>query len=208
LLLTNVDISRAGVYSATVTNSAGAVSSVYAVLAVNRPPLPGAYSTVTGQGIPISTGTSNLLALAFDPDGDAFNLASVNSPTANGASVVLTNSLIWFAPPMSFVGTDQWQYVLTDVRGASATGIVNVQVISSNNITLNAISQGMLNDGSFSADFQGVAGLQYTVDRATNIEGPWEVNYTNLTADSNGFFQLNDPNLPPVELRFYRTRYP
>src|SRR6185436_17413737 len=39
LLLTNVDISRAGVYSVIVTNSAGSVSSAYALLAVDRPPV-------------------------------------------------------------------------------------------------------------------------------------------------------------------------
>jgi hypothetical protein len=208
LLLTNVDISLAGVYSVLITNSAGSLSSAFATLGVNRPPMPGNYSTVTGQAIPISTPTNNLLAAASDPDGDAFNLLTVNSPSANGGSVVLSNSVVWFAPTPAFVGTDQWSYLLTDVRGASATGIVSVRIVSSNAIILNSVSQTTKSDGSFSASFEGVPGLQYTVDRATNVEGPWEVGYTGITADANGAFEFNDPNLPPQPIRFYRTRYP
>jgi len=208
LLITNVDITRAGFYSVVVTNIAGSVSSTFATLTVDRPPVPGSYATVTGQAVPISTPTSNLLAVASDPDGDALSLTSVNPTSANGGSVTLSNTLVWFAPIPSFVGTDQWSYVLSDALGASATGIVSVSVISSNSITLSSIAQHMSGDGTFSASFQGSPGLRYTVDRATNVEGPWEIGYTGLTADANGTFELSDPNIPPQPIRFYRTRYP
>jgi hypothetical protein len=97
---------------------------------------------------------------------------------------------------------------LADVRGASVTGMVSVNVISSNGIVLNSLSQMMLSDGSFSALFQGIPGLRYTVDRTTNVEAPWELGFAELIADANGNFELNDPNIPPQPVRFYRTRYP
>lgn len=208
LLVTNATTGNAGFYSVVVTNAAGSTTSSFAALAVNRPPVPGNYSTVTGQGIPISVSTSNLLAVASDPDGDALTIASVNPVSANGGSVWLTNAAGWFAPAPGFVGIDQWSYALTDARGAAATGIVSVTVISSNSITLNSLSQRVSGDGSFSASFEGVPGLRYVVDRATDVTGPWDLGFTNLTAGTNGFFEFTDPNSPAAPHRFYRVRYP
>jgi len=208
LVLSNVDIGDAGVYSVSVSNAAGSVSSSFAALAVNRPPMPGNYTTVTGQQVPVSTSISNLLAVASDPDDDALSISSVNPASVNGGSVLLTDEVVWYTPTPAFVGTDQWSYTLTDGRGASANGIVSVTVVSSNAITLNPVEQQVLGDGSFSTSFQGVPGLRYVVDRATNVIGPWELGFTNLTAGTNGMFEFNDPNTPPQPRRFYRTRYP
>jgi hypothetical protein len=207
LIVSNAGVSDAGVYSAFVTNPAGSALSGYAALAVNRHPVPGTYSTVTGQEIPVSTSVAHLLAVATDPDGDAVNISNVNPASVGGGTVWLTNGLVWYAPGTGFTGNDQWTYELTDARGAATNGIVTVNVISADAITLNAIGQAVLEDGSFVASFEGVPGLRYVVDRATNISGLWELGFTNLTAGTNGIFELNDPDASQPQ-RYYRTHYP
>jgi hypothetical protein len=206
LTISNALITAAGTYSIVVSNAAGTIQSVPALLRVNRPPVPGAVSATTGQAIPISI--TKLLSVAADPDGDGLSLSSVNSATANGGMASLSNSVVTYAPAAGFVGLDNWNYVLADTRGGSATGTVSVTVVASNAIVLTPISQALLSNGTFTADFMGVAGLTYSVDRATNIDGPWDLGFTNLTADTNGVFSLHDPNPPAAEQRFYRARYP
>lgn len=208
LTLSAIAITDAADYRVIVSNSAGSITSLVATLTVNRPPQPGAHSTVTGQAIPISTSIASLLAVATDPDGDALSIPSVSPASANGGSAILMNAEVLYTPAPGFVGIDQWTYQLTDTRGASSNGVMNVTVVSSNAITLTSVSQSVLPDGSFSAAFSGVPGLQYTVDRATNVTGPWELGYTNVVAAPNGAMQFIDPNTPAPPQRFYRTRYP
>lgn len=208
LVLNGVGVSNAGTYSVVVTNPAGATSSVYAVLAVNQRPVPGSYAAITGQQVPVSIPVAALLAVASDPDGDALSIPSVNPASANGGSVWLTNSLIWFSPTQGFVGLDQCAYTLIDSRGASTNGTIDVSVIASELVAARPVNQGLLPDGSFTAAFQGVAGLQYTIDRGTNLAGPWELGFTNLIAGTNGLFEFTDPNNPPEPQRYYRARYP
>ncbi len=208
LTLTNVALADAGKYSVLVTNAAGSNTSSFASLTVNRPPVAGVVSTVTGQGVVISTTTAQVLAVATDPDGDTVSLSSVNPASQLGGTVWMTNSLVWYVPAPGFTGSDQWNYTLTDSRGASAGGAVTVMVVASNAITLLPVNQSLVDEFSFHATFLGVPGLIYTVDRATNLSGPWELDFTNLTATTNGTFGFSDSNTLPATQRFYRVRYP
>lgn len=208
LTLTNIQFAHAGDYSVRVTDNLGVVTSSVATLTVNRSPVPGVYAIVTGEGILLAIPTTNLLALASDPEGDGLSVASVEPVSGNGGGVTLSNSVVWYRPPAAFVGVDQWNYALIDARGASANASVTVTVVSSNAITLNPVGQRLLADGSFSAWFQAVPGLRYVVDRATNLAGPWELGFTNLSASTNGLLEIIDPTTPAQPLRFYRTRYP
>ena len=54
-------------------------------------------------------------------------------------------------------------------------------------VTVSAVSSQVTN-GVFHALFSGAANQLYFVDRASNVLGPWESGFTNLTSDSNGFF--------------------
>jgi hypothetical protein len=207
LTLTNVQPANAGVYSVVVTNAAGATNSAYALLAVNRPPLPGAVSIVTGQAVPISVPVSTLVHAATDPDGDTLSVPSVATPSANGGTVTLANNLATYSPAPAFAGADSWTYLLSDSRGGAATGTVSVTVVASNAITLNSLSQTLSVDGSFTADFQAVPGLIYSVDRSPDLTGPWQPGFTNIQAATNGILTLADPS-PALPQRFYRIHYP
>ncbi len=204
--ITNASLASAGFYSVAVSNAGGVVTSAYAALAVNRSPSPGTVSLTTGQAIPISIPTAKLLTVASDPDGDAISLLSLGATTANGGLATLSNAIVTYAPAPTFSGQDSWNYVLADTRGGSATGMVSVTVVASNAIFVTPTNQRILPDRTFSANFLGVPGLTYTVDRATDLSGPWNLNFTNVTADTNGAFTIYD--LDPAQIGFYRTRYP
>jgi pectate lyase len=208
LILTNAQTGDAGAYSVVVSNSAGSITSSNALLAVNRPPVPGAWTTATGQAIPVAIALADLVAVASDPDGDGLSVTGVSSPTANGGTVTLGGSSITYSPGALFVGPDLASYTLTDARGASAVGTVSVTVISSTAITLNLTAPPVLSNGVFRASYSGVPLLTYSIDRATDLPGPWTLGYTNLTADTNGLFELIDTDGTPATQRFYRTHYP
>jgi hypothetical protein len=208
LTLTNVQTTNAGAYYVRVTDAFGSVTNQIATLTVNRPPVPGPVSTVTGQAIPVTTSAASLISAGSDPDGDYLTVPSVDALSANGGSVSFSNGVTLYQPLPGFVGADSWSYILADTRGAASTGVVIVTVVASNAITLISLAQRMSSNSGFTADFLGVPGLSYSADRATSPVGPWELAITNVPADTNGFFSILDPNPDLAPQRFYRVRYP
>ncbi len=96
--------------------------------ATNRPPLAGADSASTGigagQGVTVA-----VLANDADPDGDILLLTGASA--AGGAGAVLADPAagrLTYYPPLGFVGTDQVTYSVTDRRGGSTAGALQVQV--------------------------------------------------------------------------------
>ncbi len=210
LMLVNVQTTNAGSYSVVISNTAGSTSSTNATLVTslpNHPPIPGAYAVATAENTPVSIPVANLLAVGSDPDGNAFSVSGVLPSSTNNGSASLGGNLIAYSPPSNYIGSDLFNYILTDSLGASATGSVVAAVISSNNIALNTAGTPLLSGGLFQASYLGNPNLTYTIDRSTNLAGPWELGYTNITADTNGLFQVIDPNNPPAAMRFYRARY-
>jgi hypothetical protein len=211
LTVTNVQAANVGIYSVIVSNATSSVTSTNVTLAItssNHPPAPGSYAVATGQNIPVTIPVANLLAVGSDPDGDAISITAVNSVSTNSGTVALAGGQITYTPPLNYVGSDLFSYTLTDANNASTLGNVAVTVVSLNSIILNITGPPSLANGLFQVSYTGVPNLTYSVDRATNLAGSWQLNYTNLTADTNGLFQLMDSNNPPAPVQFYRTHYP
>ena len=109
-------------------------------------------------------------------------------------------------PPLGFAGPDQFSYTVSDSRGASAMGLVNVTVGATNFLTL--LSAPTYAAGQFQAAYSGVPGYPYTVEFAPSLTGPWTI-LTNIIPDSTGLFEIKDSLNPPVPgTRFYRVTYP
>jgi hypothetical protein len=160
------------------------------------------------QNTPLSIALARLLSKASDPDTDSLSVTAVSSTSTNGGSVVLGGASATYSPVADYVGDDLFSYVVTDTHNASATGSVLLTVISSNSLVLSPAGMPFISTGVFHSPFAGNANLTYSVDRATNLAGPWELNYTNFVAGTNGLFELVDPNNPPSAQRFFRTHYP
>lgn len=110
--------------------------------------------------------------------------------------------------------------VLTNVQAAAA-GIYSVVVtnaagfiVSSNAVlavggpVLTLLSAPSLADGLFQAVFSGAPNQNYAIDRTTNLAGPWQLNWTNVTADPGGVLELLDSNNPSPPEQFYRVHSP
>jgi len=75
---------------------------------------------------PASTGTIDVLANDTDPDGDALQITTVNSPS-NG-TVVISNNQAVYSPAAGFIGNDSFSYAIVDGNGGLDSATVNVTV--------------------------------------------------------------------------------
>lgn len=72
---------------------------------------------------------SNVLANDIEPEGDPF-VAVLQTPTAHGSVVLNPNGTFVYSPDHGFWGTDQFSYVASDFRQASAPATVRIVVTS------------------------------------------------------------------------------
>lgn len=63
-----------------------------------------------------------------DPEGGALTLAGVDNPSVNGGAVAITGTTATYTPPLDFIGTDSFVYVVADPQGGLGTGTVTVTV--------------------------------------------------------------------------------
>jgi len=204
LTVTNVQLVNAGDYSVEVNNGSLATSS-NATLTVNRQPvavvdvfnrLPDAALT-----IPIAS----VLANDIDPDFDPLLLADLSEVSTNGALVDHDDFFIYYTPPVTNGNVlDQFTYAVGDGRGGTAAGLVTVRVVYPLALT------GSLGLSGFTLSAaQGVAGVTYWLQSATNLAPPnsWENIATNVPL-TNGPLQFFDSRATNGPMRFYRTVIP
>ena len=94
----------------------------------NARPVFAGYALNTPYQTPVTVTVADLLTAASDPNGDAVAITAAGPSSANGGSVGLQADAIIYTPPNGFSGGDSYTIVLTDARGASATGTVTVDV--------------------------------------------------------------------------------
>ncbi|HMJ91177.1 MAG TPA: Ig-like domain-containing protein, partial [Candidatus Acidoferrum sp.] len=193
-------------YWVRVTNPQGFSNSIPVTFSVNAQPVANDDFIASGTNLPVTFAVSKLLFNDSDPDFDAISFFSISSGSANGGSVTILAGQITYTPVATFTGTDSFTYVLADARGGRDTGTIWVNVGATNFLSI-ATPPVLLPDGHFQIGYSGVPGYPYTIERATNVLGPWQV-FTNIAADGTGLFSIDDPNTPPEPMRFYRTRYP
>jgi hypothetical protein len=161
---------------------------------------------------------SNLLTNVTDAAGnpvaligvgtDGLNLLSTNAAvlSTNSSYVLYTNSV---TPNVN----DRFNYTVSDNQGNTAVG--TVFVILNNNIVGQSNVRLISSSTSITANFFGVPGFQYTVERSTNMtQGSGWVPISTNTAPANGLIQVPDgfqdlgiavPPLPAAA--YYRLRY-
>jgi autotransporter-associated beta strand protein len=142
-----------------------------------------------------------------DPDGDALTVSAVSSPTTNSATVTTDGISVSYTAPTNFSGTDSFTYSVNDGRGGTTTATVAVTVTTANAASFNLVSAPHIFGGAFHVGFAGIPNFTYRVDRSTNVSGPWEIGFTNVTAASDGLFEVVDPDIAGPQ-RYYRTVYP
>lgn len=195
-----------GGYSVVAANCFGSTTSAVAVLTVNLPPVAGDNGATATQDKPIGILLAKLLANDSDPEGDPIAIVSVSAMSTNGGAVTLTSTNVIYAPVPGFAGTDRFSYTIVDSFGGTATAQVEVLVAAGNLPSGNKVSLEVLAGGSVRVRFAGVPGRPYTVQRATDVQGPWMTADT-LTAPLHGIIEYVDAS-PPQPTAFYRTTAP
>lgn len=198
--------SAAGVYSMydtigqamAETMSSGFDHVSFGFWAIDEPPVARPNTMGARINLPAQTSTIRLLANDYDEDGDTLEIVHVSSPSTQGGLLVLQGDILTYTPPFGFVGDDSFTYTISDGRGGIATATVTVTVAAGGPLALRIEVVG----SAVVIQFAAVPGWGYTVQRASDISGPW-VNIDSITAPVGGVFLFID-NDPPSPMAFYR----
>ena len=93
----------------------------------NNAPLAVDDSFSIAKNTPLNTTAADLLANDHEFDGDQMSVISVGNAT-HGTVTLDANGNIVFTPELNFTGTATFQYVVSDGKGGSDTGLVTIDV--------------------------------------------------------------------------------
>jgi autotransporter-associated beta strand protein len=138
------------------------------------------------------------------------HVATVTSPANGGASV--SSGILTYTPNTGYTGSDTFTCTFQDGHGWQ-TMTVNVTVGNGASQSPNLLASGTTN-GNFFANFAGIPGTQYTVEKTASLSpASWTKlgNYTAPTDNTTyglgvGVFQVLDP--VSSGSGYYRTVYP
>ncbi|HHS83538.1 MAG TPA: tandem-95 repeat protein, partial [Gammaproteobacteria bacterium] len=118
----------------------GTVSvTVTKVIPVNNPPVAMADAVTTQQDTSVTTG--DVLANDSDPDGDSVTVSGVDSQSAQGGIVVDNgDGTFTYTPASGYVGSDMFNYMISDGKGGQAQGVVNITVEQATSTNTNPVA--------------------------------------------------------------------
>ena len=120
------------------------------------------------QNVSLKILQSDLLA---NDTGTSISFTSVNSPSAQGATLTASGSYVFYTPVNN--NNDSFTYNITDGNGATATGTVTVNV-NATGTPGGASGSISVSGGVATVKMYGIPGVQYDVQRATvGASGPW-----------------------------------
>ena len=178
-------------------------------------------SYTRSAGVALLINISNLLTNVTDANGFAVSLVGAgtdgfNLLTTNGATLLNNGTFLYYSNSVTPKVNDAFTYTVSDGHGSTNFGTVFIIV---NDASLNPFGQNNvalnLSSTNVTANFFGVPGYQYTVERSTNLSAGlgWLPVSTNV-APGNGLMQVKDNfqnlniQVPPVPASvFYRLRY-
>ena len=175
-------------------------------VALNAAPVAGNDSLSRHTNSPAKIAVSVLLANDSDADLDTLAITGVATPTANGATVTRDGAWVIYEPPLGFNGADSFNYTVSDGRGGTGIGTVNVILTpGSDEQTQNTVS--ITSSGAdVIVRFAGIPGRTYRIETTADLTPPitWTPHPAGpLVAGANGVIQLTDP--APPSPRFYRA---
>ena len=194
-----LNVSDPGGMSSTSPGGAGVSLTIANVSPVANP---FTYARNASAGFRLSAAT--LLTHASDANHDSITLASVTTPSFNGATVRLYSGFVIYTPPISASSnaTDHFDYTVSDGI-ATATATITITTTTTYGTAV-GITNGV---AGVTVTFAGIPGFNYVIERAPDVnEGPWTT-LLNTNAPANGLFSYTDTD-PPSPTGYYRTRTP
>ena len=203
-------------YSGDALNQA-AIYSLWQVV-TNHPPVAGPAYYSRAAGVSLLVNISTLLTNVTDIDGDPITLVGVgtdglNRFSTNGASLLSNGTYLLYTNSVTPNVNDGFLYTVTDGQGGTNQG--NLSIIMNNNVVGQSNVKLAISSTNVTANFFGVPGFVYIVDRSTNLmSGAGWVPISTNTAPANGLIQVLDnfqdlgvPIPPAPSPVFYRLRY-
>ena len=190
LQLTNVQTNNAGLYTVTVTNSAGSTSAS-ATLTVQVPPSimtqPHDLTVTSGQAAMFSVSATGLPLPTFQWKLNGTNLAGQTQATLTISNAQAANAGAYTVDVINPAGTV-----------TSSPAQLTVQTPTSNPVTLANLQWA---GSSLTFSVSGPAQTNYVILTSPDLMS-WTPLVTNFSA--SGSLQVTDPNPPPTT-RFYRA---
>jgi hypothetical protein len=197
--------SVAGLYAGD-NNFTGSSNSLAAAELINTPPVTHVFTLAATENTPVQFSLAKLLATVGDADHDAITLVSMDTNSANGGTITISNATAVYSPPVNSTNADTFNYTVSDSFGATATGVVSVNISPGSGITDNLTGLVVLPNGHVVVQFAGVPNRTYSVQASTDLQN-WNT-IGSATTGSNGQFSFEDVDAGNFSQRFYRTSYP
>ena len=144
------------------------------VTSVNDTPLAANDTVKTDED---TAATVVVLANDTDVDEDTLTVTAVTAPSNGSATVSADGKIVVYTPKANFVGGDSFGYTVNDGQGGSATGLVSVEVISMNDVTIAV-------DDAVQTPEDTVLSLN-VLDNDTDVDGD-DLRVTAVTEPANG----------------------
>ena len=122
----NTDYSGNDTFDYTITDNNGHTETATVTIMitdVNMPPMAVNDSRTTDENVPV---TVDVLTNDSDPEGDNLSITDVGTPSNGTASISGGN--IVYTPATDYVGTDSFDYTITDTSGNEVTATVNITI--------------------------------------------------------------------------------
>jgi hypothetical protein len=97
---------------------------------VNQPPIAQPDNKSAQENVALTFPATDLLANDSDPDGDALTVTAVTATAQTLGIVSLNNGTVSYTPPANFIGTDAFQYTISDGHGGTTTALVTVNIMA------------------------------------------------------------------------------
>jgi hypothetical protein len=114
-------------FTYTISDGRGGTASATVQVTVTPPNSPPTASNDTVSVAEDSSVTLNVLANDRDPDGDTLTVTSVTQPQ-HGTATQVSSSHVRYNPSLNYHGSDSFTYTVSDGKGGTATGTVQVTV--------------------------------------------------------------------------------
>lgn len=190
LTIPNLVTANEGSYQVEVTNAAGKVSSVPAILNVLSPPVitqqPASVTAVLGGSSFFSIGVRGTSPFTFQWKKNNVNIVGGTSPTLNLSNIQTADA-------------GSYSVVISNAVGSATSNVANLQVNSPIVILTQPVSQNINLGGSvnFSVSVSGTAPLSYQWKKnGTNIGGAVNNNFTiaNVQTSAEGNYSVTITN--------------
>jgi len=203
---------QAGNAVLTVTVSDGSASAsrsfLVTVTSLNQSPVAGPDVIHRNPGTDVKVAIVDLLANDTDPDFDTVVFAGVSPVSANGGVVRRSGPWILYTPPPGSNASDSFTYQVSDGRGGTGIGLVQIQVSGGDTTpSRNVLTLVPGPGGRMTIRFAGIPGRTYRIETASDLTAPVWTFLGTAQAGANGLFEFTD-NDGGQASRYYRSVEP